>query len=157
MRLEAEKIYIENAPRSGTLTAMRFTVQFLALAISIINLTACGNTPSWFIGKFVFDPPETAKSVASDGLSNDEKAFKIMLEMDVGIDKPTLTISSNEIISQLNGSGTSDKYEVFEKLDEKTIVIKKTDGEIQTWHKTEKGIATPGLKGKVMMQFKRLN
>jgi hypothetical protein len=122
--------------------------------ILTLFLTCCSKTPTWFQGSFVFNPPETAKSMKTKDLSNDALAYKIMLEADVGIDKPILNISSGEIVALLNGSGDSMKYEIIQSPDENTIVIKKSNGNVETWQKTDSGITSP--KGDYSLHFKRL-
>lgn len=134
----------------------RHVVPILLLA-ALSQLVGCSKTPTWFIGSFEFDAEESFKPLL-DAASKEEKPEPKKDEGMVGALKglatvfaplalaqeyggATLTITRDEIIMTKGGSGSVVKFEVYQRPDPDTVMIKTSENKIETWKKTHSGIS----------------
>ncbi len=143
---------------------MNFASMIPARALVVFGfallLTGCSKTPSWFSGTYEFDAEESLKPLVEKSKSRDSKepkpkedvvgAFKELavtlapLALAQKFHRVTIAITDKEIISTKGGTGTVVRYEVYQRPDRDTIVIKTSENKIETWRRTPAGIAQKG-------------
>jgi hypothetical protein len=127
-----------------------------AIALFLICLASgCSKTPAWIMGKFEIDPAATMKEVEkakADVEAEKKKGNQPNLAKGLALvfapfavgklyEGSILTITANEIITTKAGNGTVVKFEVHETPTKNSVSIKTSEGKVETWTKTETGIA----------------
>lgn len=149
-------------------------VAFLIPACLALCLVAagCSKTPRWFVGTYEFDATESLRPLvekagaaktkepkkedglasAMQGLATAFAPFALMQQFEGA----TVTIKNGEIIIMKGGSGKVIQFEVFQKPDADTVVIKTSENNVETWTRTPTGIAQK-LSGGIdlLVPFKR--
>lgn len=111
----------------------------------MVTLYGCSRPGDWLKGKWVLDKDLTRQkmeeqaagtSTKTDGLGGMMKdlassmAAPMLLSM---LQEAQIEFTGEEMITTINGSGQATAYEVMETPDKNTAVIKKADGEVQTY------------------------
>ncbi len=142
----------------------------LIIFLAVIALAGCGSQSRWLKGKWVVDldytqqqlrenPPEKAdKSEGLGGMLQNlahEMAAPLLIKT---LSKAEITFTDTEIITTIEGNGKATAYEIVETPDANTVVIKKSDGEVQTFERVDDRMRTT-LSGAVpvLVYLKRPN
>jgi hypothetical protein len=139
------------------------------LACLSLLAAGCSKTPKWFVGTYEFDAVESLRPLMEkpdDSKAQEPKkggnfvqglatAFAPLALMNQ-FEGATVTIKDGEIITMKSGSGKVIQFEVYEKPDADTLVIKTSENNIETWTRTPTGIAQK-LSGGIdlVVPFKR--
>ncbi|MEM9282688.1 MAG: hypothetical protein AAGA96_12740 [Verrucomicrobiota bacterium] len=128
----------------------RLILNFLAALVISASLTGCGG--NWLEGKWVFDQEQTLQSMTppnEPSAAGDEGLLKGMISgLQKGISQMMMNqlkgveveFTGDEMRRTQYGSGEAISYEIIEKPDAETVVIKFADGEINTVKRSETGI-----------------
>lgn len=155
-------LHVERSGQTPTpCCAMNPTLRPPAVLLTLLCLTllaaGCSKTPRWFLGTYEFDATESLRPlVEKAGAAKDEQPkpdgglagavqglatvfapFALMKEFEGA----TVTIKPGEIIIMRGGSGKVVQFEVYQKPDADTVVIKTSENNIETWTRTPTGIA----------------
>lgn len=126
------------------------TARSAALISITLLLSGCGG--NWLVGKWSLDQERTLQAITSEpvaegngkGLLKDivtglQKGIsRVMLAQFEGV---TLEFTPTELRRTRNGVGEARTYEIIEKPESGTYVVKYEDGEIVTWKKVDGGIS----------------
>ncbi len=132
-------------PRSAPLTLLLVVVTLLA---------GCNSPGRWLRGKWVVDLDYTreqlqqaeARPVAKpeglggvlENLAHDIAAPLVMRTLG----KVQITFTETEIVTTVEGNGKATPYEIVETPDRNTVILKKADGEVQTFERVGERIRT---------------
>ncbi len=127
--------------------------------ILLIALTGCTRKPlpQWLVGKWIFDTEATVESSnsaladpvqASDDLS---KMQALVLPMYGTME---LGISQKEIVATFKGGEKVVDINIHENDSDK-VIMKRSNGNLIEYHKTDKGFWTTSDDGKLKLYFKR--
>lgn len=134
-------------------------LRILLLVLAAALLSGCG-AGSWWQGKWTLDRPLTeqkfreamaAKTSAppvqeGEGIGGFLRgAVSGLLEgmLLSALDNRVVEITDKEIISMKDGAGTALNYEVMSRPDKDSVVIKQSDGEVQTWRRVGEHLVMP--------------
>jgi uncharacterized protein YceK len=141
----------------------------LVIALMLV-LSGCSKTPAWFIGSYEFDNDAAAQAMLhpdakaqearhNDGFSGILSGLAAVLTPIAVSQKysgATVQITTDEIITTKDGSGTVMKFEVHESPTPDSIMIKTSENKIETWVRTDTGIAQrTGGTVELLIPFKR--
>lgn len=117
----------------------------LVLFLVLASLTGCNSPGRWLRGKWVVDLDYTREQMKlseaepaaqPEGLSgmlqNMAQNFAAPLVMQT-LAKVEITFTDEEIVSTIDGNGKATGYEIVETPDRNTVIVKKADGEVQTF------------------------
>lgn len=131
-----------------------YRIQTLIALLTVMALVGCGSPGRWLKGKWVVDldytqqqlkehPPEKAGQDAGLGgmLQNlaHEMAAPLLIRT---LSKAEITFTDTEIITTIEGNGKATGYEIVETPNADTVVIKKSDGEVQTFERVGQRMRT---------------
>lgn len=121
------------------------------LVIAASTLTGCGR--SWLNGKWTLDRDTTVARLTAGqekpGATPGEGFLKeLVTGLQKGVSRLLLTqfegveveFTATEMRRMRNGTGEAVVYEVIERPEAGTVVLKYADGEIVTWSRAETGI-----------------
>lgn len=132
---------------------MHFAKAWLAILV-VVTLGGCSRPGDWLKGKWVLDKELTRQKMeekAADTAAKTDGLGGIMKDLASSMAAPMLLsmlqeaqieFTGEEMITTVNGSGQATAYEVMEAPDKNTAVIKKADGEIQTYRREGEHIVT---------------
>jgi hypothetical protein len=138
----------------------------LLLAATAVLLASCSKTPSWLRGKFELDQQRTSAEIQAIKSKGEQPSLLGAL-LDIGkalapiavaqkFDGSTITVTDVEMVITKNGTGTVEPFTVHEQQGE-SIMLKTASNEVQTWIKTDSGIALKAAKGlPFTVHFKRV-
>lgn len=114
-------------------------------------LSGCGR--SWLIGKWTFDRETTIAQLSAgedkpEGSPGEGFLKEIVTGLQKGVSRLLLTqfegveveFTATEMRRMRNGTGEAVAYEVIERPESGTLVLKYADGEIVTWSRAETGV-----------------
>ena len=153
------------------MTTLKHLTIHLVFALLLVGIvTGCSKTPRWLTGKYEIDLETTTKEI--EQAKKDAKAEKrgetvsgaaqelAMAFAPFALKKvyggATVTITSNEITTTKDGNGTVVSFEIHETPSKDSVSIKTSKGTVETWIRTETGIAkTAEGDAPILIHFKR--
>lgn len=120
----------------------------------VLALGGCGRKGGWLEGTWVLDKEMTRRKIEEQAAQTAEKnaglggimknlAGSMAAPMVLGmLGNVEITFTGDEILTTVNGSGQATAYEVLETPDRDTVVIKKADGEVQTFRRVGDRVTT---------------
>ncbi|MDF1859858.1 MAG: hypothetical protein P1U87_06560 [Verrucomicrobiales bacterium] len=130
---------------------MAFLPRFALLLLMSVFLTGCGG--NWLIGKWTIDQDRTLEAMTADQNPTPDEPGKGLLKDIVGglqkglsrvllaqFEGVEVEFTSSEMRRVQGGVGEAQLYEIIDRPDASSYVVKYADGEIVTWSKVESGI-----------------
>ncbi len=144
---------------------LRILTSLISVILVSASLSGCGG--SWLEGKWIFDQEQTIEAMTppDKAPAGEDPGFlkNVFSGLQKGVSQLLLTqlqdmeveFTSTELRRTQNGSGEAHEYEVIEKPNADTLVIKLDDGEINTLERMTSGfrMLMPG-EGKMWIYFK---
>jgi hypothetical protein len=136
------------------------------LVLSAFFLTGCGG--NWLVGKWTLDRDRTVEAMTPDAEVDpgSEKDKGILKDIFGGLQKglsrvllsqlegTVIEFTSTEVRRTREGIGSAQAYEIIEKPDADTYLVKYDDGEINTWNRIEDGIRMKLGEGDLWVYFR---
>ncbi len=131
------------------------TLRSLAFPLLLVGtcfvLSGCGG--NWLVGKWTLDKERTIEAMGQETTASQNEPGKGLLKDIVGglqkglsrvllsqLEGTSIEFTNAEIRRISEGSGDAQDYEIIEKPDPDTYLVKYADGEIVTWSRVEGGI-----------------
>jgi len=135
------------------------SIYYPILACILCISIGCSNSPNWLQGVYVYDDAATSKALEASKNKNDGLAGIMgglgSIALISQVTDIELTVTNTEIISDKYGTGKVTQYEIHKKPTPDSVIIKTSDGDLQTIERYQDGIAVQFTGASAVIYFKR--